>query len=447
MYFSVNAQEIDQPDFQWGNALYFNVNIGESVIYKNTEIKLIQIQNNFNFIQIGTDSVWLKVSRRSLPEIVNGLRIFVADNKNVKAITDDHDTHGLLHKDALICISLFNQPLLDPMLYNFPVSFNDGFIWNTEDDKHLFSYLGLMDCNGEKKYCSHAGIDFELNDAKGLEKHWLLAIENSTVVWIEENRNENSKHQTAVLLKSNSNPGIYYYYSHLYDRTLEVRKGQNLRAGELIGTAWGDDKSGFVHFSVIKSDTIPANAPETFQIVNFFPQIYALYFRNTLQLAKTFVKGTIEFGRENRKNENDKNNLAFEEYTGKGWLLGKWNTADKVPTASSGDAGNVRLTKTLFAGTKAECSNPENRYVYEINVRKGTYRIRVKAGDLELATWQKVKFENTEPVIVNLGKGEFKWTSERIVKVNDGKLSIQIELNEDNNLPAGIIEIVFQNVN
>jgi len=445
--FAAKAQENSDPDFQWASASYYNLNEGESFFYDNTEIKLIQVKNHYNLIKIGNDSVWTKVSRRSLPELLGGLRIFVADNKNVKALTEDSETHSLLKKDALICVSLNGQPLLDPNLFVFPVSFNDGFVWDTESDKYLFSYLGLQECFGNTLYRSHPGIDFELNDAKGIEKHWLLALENSTVVWIDENKNEDEKHQVSVLLESSSSPGIYYYYSNLYDRTLEVRKGQNLQAGELIGTPWGDNKRCFVHFAVIKSDSIPANNPESFAVVNFFPQFYDLYFQSTFQISKTFVKGTIFFGRDSDKNGMEKNNLAFEEYSGKGWLIGRWNSTDKVPSVSKGDLGNARLTKVLFAGTKAQCRNPGNNYIFEINVRNGSYRIRAKLGDVAMPTWQNILFENVNAGTPETGAGEFKWTSERIVKVIDGKLTIKINLNENESIPAGISEIVFQRIN
>ena len=350
--FIVQAEEKDKPDFQWGNASYFNVGVGESIIFDQTEIKLIQLENHYNLLKVGKDSLWLKVSRRTLPATIGNVRIFIADNKNVKELTEDPDIHGLLKKDALVCVSQISQTLLDQNLFVFPVSFNDGFIWKGEDDCHLFSYLGLQENYGKKYFRSHEGIDFDLNDAKGLEKHWIVAIENSTVIWIEENKYSEDKNQVSVLLESSSAPGIYYYYSHLYYRNLEVREGQKLLRGELIGTAWGDNNRGFVHFSVIQSDSVPANKPETFHVVNFFPQIYELYYRNLLKLSKSFEKGTIVFGKNSRSSD-DSNALAFEEYSGKGWILGKWDIADRVPSIAINKSGNVRLNKILFAGTAA----------------------------------------------------------------------------------------------
>ncbi len=447
MLFCSNAQENSTPDFIWGNASYFNINIGESVFYNQTEIKLIQIYNHFNLLQVGTDSVWLKVSRRTLPEPIKNLRIFVADNRNVKAITDDNDIHGILKKDALICLSDINQPLLDSYNFVFPVSFNDGFTWSTEQDRHLFSYLGKTELNGMNFYRSHDGIDFDLNDAKGIEKHWIVAIENSKVVWIEEDSDEQENRSVSVLLESQLNRGIYYFYSRLYHRNLEVKKGQNVLRGELIGTAWGDYSRGFVHFSVIKSDTVPAYQQHTFNVVNFFPQIYELYSGSSQRLSKSFVKGTIVFGSNQVKYADQKNTLAFEEYSGKGWILGKWNTADKIPSVSKGEQSNARLNKILFAGTAAECRNPQNWFDYQINVRNGVYRIRAKVGDIQLPTWQKIEFEGINAGTLSLGKGEFRWTSERAVKVTDGKLTVRIFIDETQNTIAGISQIVFQRAN
>ena len=93
------------PDFSWGNARYFNLNEGESCTFNNVEIKLLRLENHFSHIKVGNDTIFIKVSRRTLPVISQGLRLFVADNKNVKSITSDSQVHSLLKKDALICVS------------------------------------------------------------------------------------------------------------------------------------------------------------------------------------------------------------------------------------------------------------------------------------------------------------------------------------------------------
>jgi len=439
----LGAQETASPDFIWGNASYFNISIGESIVYNDTEIKLIRLENHFNQIKIGDDTVRIKVSRRTLPVEIGNLRFFVADNKNVKALDTDKGIHGLLKKDALICVSNSGFPMLDPAGYIFPISFSDGFLWSAEEDSYMFSYNNAAETKS-KEPGSHSGIDFDLSDARGNEKHWIVAVENSTVVWIEDKNLDKAGKEACVLLESDSQPGIYYLYKHLNNKNIEVKMGQKLQMGEPIGTIWGDEIWGHLTFSVIKSDTIPAIQKQNDNAINCFPQIFELYFKQTFAYSKYYSKGRIFFGKNRSQNGNQKNVSAFEEYSGKGWILGKWNTTDKVDFISKGTEGNVRLRKTLFAGSAAECTNPTNWYEYVINVHNGVYRIRAKVGDIALSTWQKITFENVEAGVIAKGIGEFVWTSEKVVKVNDGKLNIRIFVDENNEKPAGISEIVFQ---
>jgi hypothetical protein len=419
------------------------MNVGDTISILKRKIELLEIQNHYNLFKIGKDTVWIKVSRRTPSVETSGFRIFVADNKNVKALSANSNTHGLLTKDAMICISGDGQSFLDFNKYVFPVSFNDGFLWRGEEDTYLFSYVNRFEKNG-KGYDSHPGIDFDLNDARGIEKHWLLAIENSKVVWIEEKNPDFDEMETAVLLESESQPGIYYFYNHLYKRTLEVRKGQKLYRGEPIGNVWGDGSWGNFKFAVLKSDTIPSYQDCTANVVNCFPQIFELYYNQSSGKSKHFSKGIIAFGKNKAVNGNEKNASSFESYLGKGWILGRWNVADKVEYVSAKRDGNVRLSKVLFKNYSAECRNPENWYDYEISVPIGIYRIRAKVGDISLQTWQKMEFENIDAGVFQNRQGEFKWTSEKVVKVMDGKLTVRIYIDEENKMPAGISEIVFQ---
>ena len=143
LYFAcgLKSQNPTTPDFNWGNASYFNINLGDTIFYNNTEIKLLRLENHFNWLKIGDDTICIKVSRRTLPEQVGKLRVFVADNKRVKALSAESELHGLLKKDALICLSDADLPLLDPNKYLFPVSFNNGFTWSGEEDSYMFSYF------------------------------------------------------------------------------------------------------------------------------------------------------------------------------------------------------------------------------------------------------------------------------------------------------------------
>lgn len=440
----LNAQENSIPDFTWGNASYFNVNRGETIVFLGNEVELLEIENHYNRFRIEKDTFWIKVSRRTLPGVYRGLRFFVADNKNVKAITTDKKNHGLLKKDALICLSDFSDRLLNENQFVFPVSFNDGFIWRAEENSHMFSYLGLDAWKGKEYYRSHEGIDIDMHDARGLEKHLLVALENSRVVWIEDKGLDKANKEACILLESTSHQGVYYVYKHLYNKNVYVKEGQELVRGEPIGTIWGDQVWGHLHFAVVKSDTVPTYENRYHNLVNFFPQLYELYFQQTYNFARSFTRGKIDFGRRRDIHGNAKNLAAYEEYSGKGWIFGKWNVADKAEWIGEGIRGNARLRKTLFNGTKASAVNPKDYFDYEIKVSNGTYRIRSLMGDLKEASWQRVEFEGIDAGTFSLNAGELRWTNERVVKVKDGRLTVRIYINSEKNQYAGISQIVFQ---
>ncbi len=435
------------PSFHWGNGFYYNLDKGESVTFRGQEVRLLQLQNHYNQLKIGSDTVWLRVSRRALPELVNGMRVFVADNKFVKELAVNKKIHGLLKKDALICLSDFQGPLLDINRYVFPVSFSGGFVWSTEESSYLFSYQGGGPAAETSDPGTHPGIDFDLHDARGKEKHWLVAPEKSRVAWIESRREGMTENEAAVLLESESTPGIFYLYEHLYRKNLAVREGQTLLPGEILGTIWGDEVWGNLHFAVLKSDSVPPWSGRYNNLVNGFPQLYELYFRQTTGYSKTFSKGRIYFGRRRDLNRNQKNVMAFEPYSGKGWELGRWNPAEKVEWAMKNGDGNARLRKVLFEGSAAACKNPENFFDFEINVQNGTYRIRAEVGDLYLPSWQKITFEGVDAGRFSLNPGQAEWTTERIVKVTDGKLTVRIYIDPENQRVAGLREIVFQHIN
>ncbi|MCY1723150.1 hypothetical protein OU798_22570 [Prolixibacteraceae bacterium Z1-6] len=439
-----NGQNNSEPDILWGNSSYYNLNVGDSIILNSTVIKLLELNNHFNKIEVGNDTIWLKVSRRSLPVSINNVRLFVADNRNVKNITDDTDVHGLLLKDVLICVSDSKFKMLDPHQYRFPISFNDGFLWSVEEDSYMFSYWGKEEKEREKYFRSYEGIGLDLNDARGIEKHWIVAMENSTVVWVEDKNIDRMEKEACVLLQSDSNPAIYYLYNHLYTKTIEVKKGQKLMSGELLGTVWGDEDWSHLQLLVIKSDSVPTYQNRFHNSLNFFPQLYELYFQHAFSTTKSFTRGRIQFGRSNNINQNQKNTSAYEIYAGKGWDLQRWNTADKVERAEKGNDGNARLKKVLFSGSAAKCVNPNNYYDYILNVKNGVYRIRAKVGDLYLPSWQKVEFEGVSAETYSLEAGVQKWTSERVVKVADTRLTVRIYIDEENKKVAGLSEIVFQ---
>lgn len=442
--FRLNAQQADSADFRWGNGFYYNLNVGESITFNQMEVKLLKVENHYNQIKIGADTLWLKVARRLVPEQLGGVRIFVADNKKVKTLSSGSPVHGLLTKDALVCLSDSHYPLLDPTQYIFPVSFNDGYVWSADEESYMFSYYKTERADNKLSYQPFAGIGFDVHNARGLMKHWLVAVENSRVVWVESKGLDEAGNQACVLLESASQPGIYYYYSRLFAKNLAVKKGQTLVRGDAIGTAWGDQTWGHFQFTVVKSQTEPTLQDCLHNAINGFPQLFGLYFQHNGYATRSFARGRIQFGKPREVNGNQKNSMAFEPYSGKGWLLGNWNVADRVEWVSNKNDGNVRLKKVLFEGSPAQCKNPENYFEYQITVPNGTYRIRAKVGDLNLPSWQKPEFEGVASPAKSLDAGEFEWTGERVVKVYDGTLNVRIYTDPENEKVAGLSEIVFQ---
>ena len=440
----LKAQTTGSADFRWGNGFYYNLGIGEKITFNQVEVELLEAENHYNRLRVGENIIWLKVSRRALPVELQGIRIFVADNKAVSNLDPGSPVHGLLTKDALICLSELSKPLLDPAAYTFPVSFNNGFTWNAEEDSYMFSLYKTGSSSGS--YTSYPGIGFNLHDARGLQKHWLVAVENSRVVSVKTMGRGDGGNQSYVLLESESQSGIYYLYKGLYSKNLAVKPGQRLLKGDAVGTAWGDEKWGHLHFAVINSENMPAGEEYLHNIVNGFPQLFSLYFRQSSMVMRSFTRGKIVFGGPRHSGGNQLNTHEFEPYSGRGWVTGKWNPADKVEWYGNESEGNVRLNKTLFEGTPAQAVNPEDYYEYRITVSNGTYRIRAKVGDAVLASWQKIEFEGVDAGTKSLKGGDYSWTNERVVKVTDGTLNIRIYTDPENHRVAGLKEIVFQGV-
>ncbi len=434
-----NAQDSIPGAFKWGNTFYTNLDPGDSILFQGQTIELLNSEQLENTFRINKDTLTLKVSRRALPKVSGQIRLFVADNKTVKSLTTDSLTHGLLTKSVVVGLSNINKVLLPRNKFTFPINYSDGFIWNMNEEKHMFAYLGE---SSPGHFRSFEGIALNLNDARGREKHLIVAIEESTVIWIEENTSETGKKEACVLLRSESSPGIYYVYDHLYTKNVFVKKGDKLKPGYELGYIWGNNNWGFLQFAAVKSDSVPNYQNRYSNVINCFPQFVELYRNNLANYSASFTKGKIEFGRPSFQDGGNKNVDAFENYSGKGWIFTKWNPADKVEYISINNLGNARLKKTLFQNSPAECINPFNFFEYFINVRNGVYRISANVGDLKEESWQKVEFNGVLAAEYTLNAGELKWTSEKAVKVTDGKLRVRIYHNK--NKIAGISEIVFQ---
>lgn len=439
-WFGVNGQPADTADFCWGNGCYYNLDVGESIRFQQKEIKLLNVFNHYNQLKIGEDTLWLKVARRSVPLETGDVRIFVADNRTVQAMASDRKVHGLLTGDALVCLSDVRKPLLDPGTFVFPVSFNDGFSWQAEEESYTFSWYN-RDATGRKpQYESYPGVGLDMHDARKEMKHWLVAMENSRVVWVEKCGPDAS----AVLLRSASQPDIYYCYSKLNSKTVAVKKDQELVRGEVIGTAWGDAEWEHMQFIVVRAESDPVLQDCPHHAVNGFPQLLSLYSPFGKYVVRSFSRGRITFGFPRSVHGNRKNTMAFEGYAGKGWCLGRWCPADQVEWVAGENTGNARLGKVMFRGTPAQCENPSGYFDYRINVQNGTYRIRAKVGDHYLPTWQKLEFNGVPVAATSLTAGKREWTGERIIHVTDRKIIVRIRVDEAEGLAAGLEEIVFQ---
>lgn len=436
----VKAQLDDPADFQWGNGFYYNLNAGESIIFRNTEVTLLKTENHYNQIKVGADTLWLKVARRSVPLEAGGIRIFVADNVNVKALTTDSLVHGLLTGDALVCLSNALLPLLEAGSYVFPVSFNEGFLWSAEEENYMFALYNRDETGKTQNYSTFGGMEIDLR----ADRHWLVAPENSRVVWIENEEPVHEGSAVSVLLESESQPGIYYCYSGLGSRNLAVRKGQKTGKGDAIGTAGDETTRKHFRFTVMHANHPPSPGECTHYAVNGFPQLFCLYFGDFSYTGRSFTRGVISFGKPRRNNVNQKNSMAFENYSGRGWVLGPWCIADKVEWVADENEGNVRLKKVLFENTPAQCINPNEYFEYQISVSNGTYRIRAEVGDLFQPSSQKTEFNGIPAGTRELRAGQFDWTNERAIEVQNGKITVRIYPGKENERVAGLSQIVFQ---
>lgn len=436
----------DQPSrddsFTWGNVTYLNIAVGEKITFGESEIELLAVKNHFNHLRVDHDTSWLKVSYRTPASVVGNLVIFVADNRNVAALDADISAHGLLNKDALIAVSPLASPLADNWAFSFPVSFTGGYVWKSDEDSYMFSYQGAG-TSKPGRYPLFPGVGLDMVNARISEKHTILAVESGRVVWVDRSRDNKGQPKASLCIESRNSPGIYYLYHNLYEKSIDVTKNEKVEKGDPLGHIWGDGNWEYLRLVVVKSDTLPLPGTRTGNLVNFFPQLLELYYGRQPNSATIFTKGKISFGKPTGQKGNVKNASAFEDYLGTGWELGKWNTADKVEWISTRQNGNVRLSGNLFEGQPAHCTNPHNWYDYSINVKNGIYRIRALVGDLQMHSWQKIEFEGVVAGTYDLEPGQFTWTSEKIVRVTDGKLTTRIGLDQEGRV-SGISEIVFQ---
>lgn len=408
---------------------------------------MIQLDHNYCTIKVGDTEKRLIVARRSLPTVMEGIRIFVADNKNVKNLTSDEEYHGLAQKDAFICLSDASEPLLDPERFSFPISRRDGYHWHMEESSHMYAYYGYAPyfkgayylSKGDKFYRSHEGIDFNLHDGRGIEKHPLVVIEAGTVRRVQINKDE-----ICVIIESESDPEIYYIYQHIYVKHCYVKEGQCVGRGDLLGYIWGDGVWGHLHFAVVNRDALPEHDERYFDLLNCFPQMFELWHGDMQVRPKVWKEGQFTFGHKKDKVENKLRMAVYDDIVGYGWRIEDGCTAGAIDSYPN-QGLNLPLNKVMHEGTRAECRNPENFIDFEVTVEPGHYSVRVKVGDMEKSSWQHVTLCGVEAGTFELEANCFQWTTETTINVQNGRLIIRIEL-KDNYTRAGISELHFEKI-
>lgn len=413
---------------KFGNAVYVNLSVGEKFKYEGHDIEVLKIANHKSLVSVNGEEAWLEVAKRSLPKTIGGLSVFVSDQINVKRITTDSLVRNLLQKDVLLCLSAPGQRLLDPSEFDFPISNRDGYVWEIGEDSHMFAYLGSNAWMGRpNSFRSHEGIDFNLHEARGLEMHPIVAIEAATVILVADSTVTKSV-DGCIILKSNSQDNIYYVYKHTNPKTHKVKEGQLVKKGDILSYIWGDDVWGHLHFSVVYRSDPPAYQGRYKNVLNFFPHLYELRYGSE-PVPNIRTSGNFTFGYSKQYCNNIQRLDEFNELTGYGWVLGDWCIAQKVERTSRDSTGNVRLKKVLHAGTQAESTNPNSHYDFDVLVENGSYTVSVTIGDAYGPSLQRVFFENQDIGVFNLeGSGQLVETKEYTVDVQDGRLTIRMEL-------------------
>lgn len=420
---------------RWGNMLYVNLNVGESFVYEDKTVKLEDVQNATCLVRVDGEAARLTVARRALPTVVGGVRVFLANNRAVADLTEDRRSllYSTLTGDALLCLSNPDGPLLDPTRHTFPIDRGDGYDWPMASDSHMFSYLY------EKR--AHEGIDLDLHEARGCERHAIVAVEAGTIRWIDTTHTD--AHQACLLLESEAQPGLYYIYQHLNEAKLLVASGEHVAMGQGLGYIWGDMVWGHLHFAISGSGPLPTSHADVYAYeLNAYPALYELWHGDLAPHPRVWHSGHFLFDRYRAGTGNAKRLNAYADCVGYGWCLGDWNPTEKVESAYPNDWGtNARLRKTLFEGLPAEATNPDDHYCFEVNVAPGTYEVRALVGDGAHATCQHLSFNG-------IGAGEwcceanaFSWTPAVRVPCEDGTLIVRIDL--DGDIPAGLAELVF----
>ena len=387
-------------------------------------VALREVINHYCEIEVEGTSANLPVARNSRPVEIGGIRVYVADTKVVGALTTEEafpDVHRLLTKDALICLSNPELPLLDPDRFAFPIDRSDGFQWSMDENSHTFAYL-----NPNR---THEGTDIDLSEARGRRIHALVAIEDGIVRWVSPG---SSPSESCVLLESARSPGRYYVYQHLFKDHIDVTPGQAITKGERIGHIWGDRRWGHLHFAVLGQGPEPTYQTRYQSLINAFPMLYELWHGTLDTVAPPRTSGSFRFATPYWINGNRRILHAYSDAVGYGWQLGDWCPAGKLNSSLPDDnrtfGQSARFTKILFSNTVVPAENPDDFIDFEIKVLNGVYRVRAEIGDQYNETHQTVEFEGVEAGTFELPKGSLAWTKEHHVTVADNQLTIRLRL-------------------
>lgn len=422
----------------WGNAVYVDLAMGESFTYLGKTATLISLENNFCTIEVDGQQRELIVARRALPEVINDVRIFAADNRNVADFTvpeKNGNVHAALTKDALLCLSDPAQPLLNPEEYIFPIDREDDFNWTMSENSHMFAYL-FPDR-------SHEGVDINMSNDRGKETHALIAPENGMVRDIINTTGSNI--ETRLFIQSDNDPDLTFSYSHVNRHKLLVKPGQRVSRGQKLAYIWGDGRWGHLHFTVRKYGEESIEYAGFEYLLNTFPQMYELWHGDLEPRPKVWIGGSFRFGGQYWTRGNRQHLNQYDDILGYGWLLGNWCTAGKVETSMPDDGGkpdqSARLQKVMFQGSPSPAVNSDNYFDFEIAVENGRYLVGARIGDVYAKTWQNVSMESVDAGTYELDH-ELRSTPDVKVVVTDGKLTVRLELRDDKTC-AGIHELNF----
>jgi hypothetical protein len=80
-----------------------------------------------------------------------------------------------------------------------------------------------------------------------------------------------------IIIRSKSQPKIYYIYKHMYDRSMLVKPGQSVEAGEILGYIWGDWKWSHLHIALVCPEKPIEYGQRYHNLLNCFCQLYELW--------------------------------------------------------------------------------------------------------------------------------------------------------------------------